>query len=64
MAEPYRSGDPQWEYNALAVPLTFGGAVKTDAFVTELNRLGAEGWELVAVTVVNGACATLKRRRT
>jgi hypothetical protein len=65
---------PTWEYRSLkfqAKGFFVGGRVDIAQLDTELNQLGAQGWELVSVfdsnMAIHGATreivATLKRRR-
>ena len=64
---------PNWEYQTVTTPFPGGWeapALDTAAFDALLNRLGAEGWELVSIFTThqeNGrsgeALATFKRSR-
>lgn len=40
----------RWTYQIVEIKLSTFGSVKKDDIQSELNRLGAQGWELVAVT--------------
>ncbi len=41
----------RWSYQVIQLkPGTWGG-FKTDAMQAELNRLGAQGWELVSIAM-------------
>lgn len=63
----------RWEYKTIQYNRRnfFGGALKIDAaeFNDQLNRLGAEGWELVSIAPniagwqAQGVIAVFKRAR-
>lgn len=62
----------QWEYNTMKVKLEgmMGGILDTEEFTSQLNYLGAQGWELVSCFSTNGgngygreAIAVLKRKK-
>ena len=56
----------RWSYQVIQVkPGTWGG-FKTDAMQAELNRLGAQGWELVSIAMpdmVSPAMMVFKREQ-
>ena len=64
----------RWEYKSIKMETTgvMGGIVETEILDSQLNALGAEGWNLVSVfdtnMAVNGASrevvAVLKRSRS
>ena len=64
----------RWEYKSIKMETTgmMGGVVDTETLDSQLNALGAEGWNLISVfdtnMAVNGASrevvAVLKRSRS
>ena len=48
---------PQWEYKTVQIDVAgwFLPTVEPDAMDAELNRYGAEGWELVSAFDINRA---------
>lgn len=56
----------RWEYKIIEIKRRFfTGGINPEAFEEQLNSLGREGWELVAVnqSQVNYALAILKRSK-
>ncbi|MCC6525512.1 MAG: DUF4177 domain-containing protein [Polyangiaceae bacterium] len=44
-----------WEYKILTPKLSLTGKLDPEALEEQLNRLGAEGWELAATTLYGGS---------
>ena len=54
----------RWQYQVVEFKPTLMGAIKGEEMQVELNKLGAQGWELVGVThamPANHMLAVLKR---
>lgn len=45
----------RWNYQVVEIKPSFLGKVTTEAIQSELSRLGAQGWELVASTSGGGS---------
>jgi hypothetical protein len=43
----------RWTYQVVEIKPSFLGRQKADKIQAELNRLGAQGWELVNITAPN-----------
>ena len=53
----------KWEYHLYAASLTlFTSQHGQPLYIRDLNKLGAEGWELVSVTLVHSAASFLFKR--
>ena len=53
----------RWEYTTVAVEASFTAKKKWGELLVELNRLGAQGWEVITMTAIGtgGGQVLLKR---